>query len=71
MQDSYFSISVPDSSASVSTDDGAVTCQEAGYPEGYEWNEEKKACQLGFLDMLGVFHTTAADGYIVPNTAVR
>lgn len=71
MQDSYFSISVPDSSASVSTDDGAVTCQEAGYPEGYEWNEEKKACQLGFLDMQGVFHSTAADGYIVPNTAVR
>ena len=54
--------------------DNVVTCQMAGYPADYAWNEAAKACQPGFLDDAGVFH--AADSRTktvrrgtVPNTA--
>ena len=39
--------------------DNVVTCQMAGYPAGYAWNESAKACQLGFLDDAGLFHATS------------
>ncbi|MBR3203863.1 MAG: hypothetical protein IKF60_09775, partial [Solobacterium sp.] len=34
-----------------------VTCQMAGYPNGYAWNEAAKACQPGYIDANGVFHS--------------
>ena len=37
-----------------------VTCQMAGYPEGYVWNEAAKACQPGLLDQAGNFHAAAS-----------
>ena len=48
--------------------DNVVTCQMAGYPAGYAWNEAAKACQPGFLDNAGVFHGTAVRKAGVPNT---
>jgi hypothetical protein len=47
--------------------DNVVTCQMAGYPAGYEWNESVKACMPGFLDANGVFHSTVR--VASPNTA--
>ena len=48
-----------------------MTCQMAGYPSNYAWNEDAKACQPGFLDDAGVFHpeTTAARKATIPATA--
>lgn len=47
-----------------------VTCQMAGYPANYAWNEPAKACQPGFIDANGVFRSTASIRQnIVPNTA--
>ena len=47
-----------------------VTCQMAGYPNGYEWNEAAKACQPGYIDANGVFHSYKTSGrYNTPNTA--
>ena len=48
--------------------DNVVTCQMAGYPAGYAWNEAAKACQPGFLDNAGVFHSSVSRRYSVPNT---
>ena len=50
-----------------------ITCQMAGYPAGYAWNEAAKSCQPGTLDENGVFHAygaagTAKAGAGVPNT---
>ncbi len=45
------------SSASIGT---VVTCQMAGYPEGYAWDEATKTCRMGYLDENGVFHSTSA-----------
>jgi hypothetical protein len=39
----------------------------AGYPANYAWNESAKACQPGYIDANGVFHSTAK-GSNVPNT---
>ena len=39
-----------------------ITCQMAGYPQGYAWNESAKACEMGTLDDMGVFHPSSADG---------
>ena len=50
--------------------DTVVTCQMAGYPAGYAWNEAAKACQPGFIDNAGVFHGTHGKGF-VPNTYDR
>lgn len=51
--------------------DNVVTCQMAGYPDNYAWNEAAKACQPGFLDDAGVFHpeTTAVRKANIPATA--
>ena len=54
--------------------DTVVTCQMAGYPSNYAWNEAAKACQAGYLDDNGVFHSTANTAAAiragsVPNTA--
>ena len=49
------------------TPDYVVTCQMAGYPENYAWNEAAKACQPGYIDDFGVFHSTAARR-VIPNT---
>ena len=38
--------------------DNVVTCQMAGYPADYAWNEAAKACQPGYIDDNGVFHST-------------
>ena len=47
-----------------------VTCQMAGYPNGYAWNEAAKACQPGYIDDNGVFHSYKISGrYNTPNTA--
>ena len=40
--------------------DNVVTCQMAGYPANYVWNEAAKACQAGYIDDKGVFHSTAS-----------
>ncbi len=52
--------------------DNVVTCQMAGYPANYAWNEATKACQPGYLDNNGVFHP-ASNGKksAVPNTYDR
>ena len=47
--------------------DNVVTCQMAGYPADYAWNEAAKACQPGYIDSNGVFHSTAK-AIKVPNT---
>ena len=39
--------------------DTVVTCQMAGYPSNYAWNESAKACQAGYIDANGVFRSTA------------
>ena len=52
----------PVSSASSSI---PLTCQTAGYPQGYAWNEAAKACQMGFIDESGVFHAAKVT---IPNT---
>lgn len=50
-------------------EDNVVTCQMAGYPANYAWNESAKACQPGYIDDNGVFHSTAtARRAGVPNT---
>ena len=36
--------------------DNVVTCQMAGYPANYAWNETAKACQPGYIDAGGNFH---------------
>lgn len=41
--------------------DNVVTCQMAGYPASYAWNESAKACQPGYIDNIGVFHLTAGN----------
>lgn len=60
-------------SSSKTSGSSVVTCQMAGYPDGYAWNEAAKACQPGFLDANGVFHgtgtVTATRRYSSPNTA--
>ena len=49
--------------------DNVITCQMAGYPANYAWNESAKACQPGFIDNAGVFHgTVAVNKTGVPNT---
>lgn len=35
-----------------------VTCQDAGFPANYAWNEAAKACQPGYIDANGTFHST-------------
>ncbi len=47
-----------------------VTCQMAGYPSNYSWNEAAKACQPGYLDAGGNFHpySTPRSRGAVPNT---
>ena len=56
-----------ESSEPVKTDN-VVTCQMAGNPAGYAWNEAAKACQPGFIDNAGVFHSAAVRRTGVPNT---
>ena len=43
------------------TKDTVITCQMAGFPQGYEWNEEAKACQMGTLDAQGKFHPASGN----------
>ncbi|MBQ9327768.1 MAG: hypothetical protein IJ225_04450 [Solobacterium sp.] len=38
-------------------EDNVITCQMAGYPANYAWNESAKACQAGYLDVNGAFHS--------------
>ena len=45
--------------------DNVVTCQMAGYPADYAWNEVAKACQPGYIDDNGVFHSTANRNRVV------
>ena len=47
------------------TPDNVVTCQMAGYPSNYAWNEDAKACQPGFIDNNGKFHSVRS----IPNTS--
>ena len=49
------------SGSSISKKDNVVTCQMAGYPANYAWNESVKACQPGYIDNNGVFHLTAGN----------
>ena len=51
--------------------DNVVTCQMAGYPSNYSWNEDAKACQPEYNDNAGVFHGTAVRKAGVPNTYDR
>ena len=51
--------------------DNVVTCQMAGYPSNYAWNEAAKACQAGYIDAGGNFHPYGATVRKVPNTADR
>ena len=46
--------------------DNVVTCQMAGFPANYAWNEAAKACQPGYIDANGQFRVTKASK--VPNT---
>ena len=49
---------------------GVTTCQDAGFPAGYNWNESAKACQLGYEDNNGVWHSTASSRRVgVVNTS--
>ena len=61
----------PSSSGSTPKKDNVVTCQMAGYPSNYAWNESAKACQPGYIDAGGVFHPYGAIVRRVPNTADR
>jgi hypothetical protein len=59
------------SSSNTAQTDTVVTCQMAGYPSNYAWNESAKACQAGYIDANGVFRAastanTARTG--IPNT---
>lgn len=45
-----------------------VTCQMAGYPADYAWNESAKACQPGYIDANGVFRSTGTAKQAVVNT---
>lgn len=53
--------------------DTVVTCQMAGYPSNYNWNEAAKACQPGYLDAGGVFPpyniAPARKSAVIPNTS--
>ena len=50
--------------------DNVVTCQMAGFPANYAWNEAAKACQPGYLDAGGNFHSYSnAKRSTVPNTS--
>ena len=49
------------SGSSAPKKDNVVTCQMAGYPANYAWNESVKACQPGYLDNNGVFHLTTGN----------
>ena len=49
------------SGSSTPKKDNVVTCQMAGYPANYAWNESVKACQPGYLDNNGVFHLTTGN----------
>ena len=51
--------------------DNVVTCQMAGYPSNYSWNEAAKACQPGYLDAGGNFHPYRTPSRIIPNTSDR
>ena len=51
----------------VSSKETAFTCQDAGYPAGYAWNEKVRACQPGYLDASGKFHPEKADR--IPDTS--
>ena len=48
-------------SSSTTKTDNVVTCQMAGYPASYSWNEAAKACQPGYIDNNGVFHLTSGN----------
>ena len=53
-----------------SSSSSVVTCQMAGYPNGYAWNDAAKACQPGYIDANGVFHSYQTNRrYNTPNTA--
>lgn len=45
-------------SSSTKKTDNVVTCQMAGYPANYAWNEAAKACQPGYINDNGVFVST-------------
>ena len=50
--------------------DNVVTCQMAGFPANYAWNEAAKACQPGYIDAGGNFHSyNNAKHSSVPNTS--
>ena len=50
--------------------DNVVTCQMAGFPANYAWNEAAKACQPGYLDAGGNFHPYGtARRSNIPNTS--
>ena len=51
--------------------DSVVTCQMAGYPANYSWNEAAKACQPGYTDAKGTFHSYRSAYKVVPNTYDR
>ncbi|MBQ9046385.1 MAG: hypothetical protein IJ120_00645 [Solobacterium sp.] len=55
-----------DTSGSANTGGTVITCQMAGYPEGYAWNEAAQACQAGFVDDVGRFH--ASRKVMLPDT---
>lgn len=45
--------------------DNVVTCQMAGYPSDYAWNEAAKACQPGYIDDNGAFRSIANRNRVV------
>ena len=51
--------------------DNVVTCQMAGFPANYAWNEAAKACQAGYVDAGGNFHPYRPSNRTVPNTSDR
>ena len=51
--------------------ENVVTCQMAGYPSNYAWNEAAKACQAGYIDAGGTFHPYRTPSRIIPNTSDR
>ena len=58
------------SDGSTSKKDNVVTCQMAGFPSNYAWNEAAKACQPGYIDAGGNFHSYSnAKRSTVPNTS--
>ena len=59
------------SGKSVTPTDNVVTCQMAGYPSNYSWNEAAKACQPGYIDAGGTFHPYRTAIRTVPNTSDR